>query len=119
MCVGSYTTAHDLPADFELADAMGVSGDDELLIGGSGIIGPDGRWLSGPVGGRETIVYAELDMARIAEEQQALDAAGHYNRPDVFSLTVDERPRRQVEWLRGAEDAEVGAPAALERADAP
>jgi nitrilase len=119
LCVGSYTTARDLPADFELADAMGVSDDDELLIGGSGIIGPDGRWLSGPVGGRETIVYAELDMARIAEEQQALDAAGHYNRPDVFSLTVDERPRRQVEWLRGAEDAEVGAPAALERADAP
>jgi len=119
LCVGSYTTARDLPADFELADAMGVSGDDELLIGGSGIIGPDGRWLSGPVGGRETIVYAELDMARIAEEQQALDAAGHYNRPDVFSLTVDERPRRQVEWLRGAEDAEAGAPAGLERADAP
>jgi nitrilase len=119
LCVASYTTARDLPADFELADAMGVSGDDELLIGGSGIIGPDGRWLSGPVGGRETIVYAELDMARIAEEQQALDAAGHYNRPDVFSLTVDERPRRQVEWLRGAEDAEIGAPADLERADAP
>jgi nitrilase len=119
LCVGSYTTARDLPADFELADAMGVSGEDELLIGGSGIIGPDGRWLSGPVGGRETIVYAELDMARIAEEQQALDAAGHYNRPDVFSLTVDERPRRQVEWLRAADDAEVRAPAGLERADAP
>jgi nitrilase len=119
LCVGSYTTARDLPADFELADAMGLSGDDELLIGGSGIIGPDGRWLSGPVGGRETIVYAELDMARIAEEQQALDAAGHYNRPDVFSLTVDERPRRQVEWLRAADEAEVGAPAGLERADAP
>jgi nitrilase len=119
LCVGSYTTARDLPADFELADGMGVSGDDELLIGGSGIIGPDGRWLSGPVGGRETIVYAELDMARIAEEQQALDAAGPYNRPHVFSLTVDERPRRQVEWLRGAEDAELGVRSGLGQADAP
>jgi predicted amidohydrolase len=117
LCVGSFTTARDLPDDFELAEAMGVSGDDELLVGGSGIVGPDGSWLSAPVEGREAIVYAKLDMARIAEEQQALDAAGHYNRPDVFSLTVDERPRRQVEWLRGV-DAVQGAPADLERADA-
>jgi nitrilase len=118
LCVGSYTTARDLPADFELIDAMGVSGDDELLVGGSGVVGPDGSWLAGPEVGRETIVYAELDMARIAEEQQALDAAGHYNRPDVFSLTVDERPRRQVEWLRTAADAAVSVPAGLEPADA-
>jgi len=118
LCVGSYTTARDLPDDFELVDAMGVSGDDELLIGGSGVIGPDGRWLSGPVAGRETIVYAELDMARIAEEQQALDAAGHYNRPDVFGLTVDERPQRQVGWLRAGDVGELDVPTGLERADA-
>jgi len=118
LCVGSYTTARDIPDDFELVDSMGVSGDDELLVGGSGVIGPDGRWLSGPAGALETIVYAELDMARIAEEQQALDAAGHYNRPDVFSLTVDERPQRQVEWLRAGDEAELDVPAGLERADA-
>jgi predicted amidohydrolase len=100
LCVGSYSTARDLPDDFELADAMGVSGDDTLCLGGSGIIGPDGRWVAGPVDGREAIVYAELDLARIAEEQQALDTAGHYNRPDVFRLAVDERPQAAVEWLR-------------------
>jgi nitrilase len=100
LCVGGYSRASDLPADFELLEAMGVSGEDELLLGGSGIIGPDGTWLAGPVDGRETIVYAELDLDRIAEEQQALDAAGHYNRPDVFRLTVDERPQPAVEWLR-------------------
>ena len=117
VCVGSYTLAQDLPDDFELTDAMGVSDDEPLLTGGSGIIGPDGSWLSGPVDGREEIVYAELDMGRIAEEQQALDAAGHYNRPDVFSLTVDERPRRQVEWLRAAEEASSSV-VGLEPADA-
>ena len=116
LCVGSYATARDLPADFELAEAMGVSGDDELLIGGSGLIGPDGAWVAGPVGGGEAIVYGEIDLGRIAEEQQALDVAGHYNRPDVFRLTVDERPQRHVDWLR-ADGRPEPTPAELERAE--
>ena len=79
-----------------------------LLPGGSGIIGPDGEWIAGPAGDEETIVYGEMDIARIGEEFQALDTAGHYNRPDVFQLTVDARPREQVVWLDGerAEAAE-------------
>jgi nitrilase len=119
LCVGSYATARDLPADFELAQAMGLTGDDELLVGGSGIIGPDGSWIAEPVSGREAIVYGEIDLGRIAEEQQALDAAGHYNRPDVFSLTVDERPRRQVNWVRADGQAHAPERVELERAETP
>lgn len=117
LCVGSYTTGRDLPADFELTEAMGSVGDDELLTGGSGIIGPDGSWIAEPVIGREAVVYAEIDLGRIAEEQQALDAAGHYNRPDVFSLTVDERPRRQVNWVRADGKTDAATPVELERAE--
>ena len=118
ICVGSYMTTADLPADFELAEAMGAMGEfggeaSELLPGGSGIIGPDGTWVAGPVSGREEIVYGEIDLGRIAEEQQALDSAGHYNRPDVFSLTVDERPRRQVSWIRADVPPELRAGDAL------
>jgi predicted amidohydrolase len=106
ICAASYLRAGDVPADFELADALeagieveaGADGDD-IMPGGSGIIGPDGTWLAGPVFGREEIVTAEVDLDRIAEEHQALDAAGHYNRPDVFRLTVDERPHDHVTWL--------------------
>ena len=123
LCVGSYMTTADLPDDFELLEAMATTGEvggeaAELLTGGSGIIGPDGSWIAAPVEGREEIIYGEIDLARIAEEQQALDAAGHYNRPDVFSLTVDERPRRQVSWLREDGHAGVEAPPARERAEA-
>jgi nitrilase len=110
LCVGSYMTTADLPADFELAEAMGASGGGgvaELIPGGSGIIGPDGTWIAGPVVGEETILYGEIDLGRIAEEQQALDTAGHYNRPDVFSLTVDERSRPQVSWIRAAASVDV------------
>ena len=46
----------DLPDDFELVDAMATTGEAgggaaELLIGGSGIIGPDGSWVAEPVEG--------------------------------------------------------------------
>ena len=80
----------------------------EILPGGSGIIGPDGSWIAGPVYGREEIVYGEIDLGRIAEEHQALDVVGHYNRPDIFELTVDERPRRQVSWIRSGRRAAGG-----------
>ena len=118
ICVGSYMRTSDLPADFELAEVMGAAGEfggeaADLLPGGSGIIGPDGAWIAGPVAGREEIVYGEIDLGRIAEEQQALDSAGHYNRPDIFSLTVDERPKRQVRWIRAAAAAELRAGDAL------
>ena len=119
LCVGSYATARDLPADFELGQAMGLAEDDELLVGGSGIIGPDGSWVAEPVNGRKAIVYGEIDLGRIAEEQQALDAAGHYNRPDVFSLTVDERPRRQVNWVRADGQAHAPERVELERVETP
>jgi nitrilase len=104
ICVGSYMTTEHLPEDFELPAAMGAAGDfggsaSEILPGGSGIIGPDGAWIAGPVSGREEIVYGEVDLGRIAEEHQALDVVGHYNRPDIFQLTVDERPRYPVSWL--------------------
>ncbi len=105
VCAGSYLTVDDLPADFPLREAVGANGDfgqaqGIILPGGSGLIGPDGAWVAGPVAGEETIVYGPIDLDRIAEEQQALDTAGHYNRPDVFQLSVDETPRRQVQWLR-------------------
>ena len=109
ICVGSYETTAHVPADFELADSLGADSSGEILEGGSGIIGPDGAWVAGPVFGREEIVYADADLDRIAEEQQAFDAVGHYNRPDVFELTVDERPREQIRFVR-PEAEETPAP---------
>lgn len=99
-----WVTRADIPAEFELADAIdeafGLSpADDVVNSGGSGIAGPDGRWVAGPVYGRPDIVCATIDLARIAEEQQVLDTAGHYNRPDVFRLNIDTRPRPAVRWL--------------------
>jgi nitrilase len=109
ICAGCFLDLSDVPKDFELSAALrglaaSEGGDSVVLAGGSGIIGPDSHWVAGPVSGREAIVYGAIDLERIAEEQMALDAAGHYNRPDVFELTVDERPREQVVWRRHPRD---------------
>ena len=109
VCAGTYLTAAMVPEELRDAAAGGAVGDDAdvMLPGGSGIIGPDGRWIAGPAGNEETIVYGDLELSRIAEEHAALDAAGHYNRQDIFQLTVDRRPRRQIAWV---EDRAVAAP---------
>jgi nitrilase len=72
--------------------------DAELLYdGGSCIAGPDGSWIVEPVTGREDLVIADLDPARVAGERQNFDPAGHYARPDVLRLIVDRRRHTGVE----------------------
>ncbi len=121
ICASTYLTADMIPADFEGAGAMGALEDfagveGVLLPGGSGIIGPDSNWIAGPAGNEETIVYGDMDLDLIGGELQALDAAGHYNRPDVFQLTVDRRPRTQISFIDG--DGDQARPAAGGRVSA-
>ena len=81
-----FQRAASYPDDFPLREEL--EGRDVLGRGGSAILGPDGAYLAGPLYDEEGILYAELDPARLAEERQRFDPAGHYHRPDVFRLTV-------------------------------
>lgn len=67
-----------------------------MCRGGSVIIGPLGDILAGPAFGQETILHAEIDLDAIVRARLDFDVVGHYARPDVFRLTVDETPRRTV-----------------------
>ena len=40
---------------------------------------------------KETIIYAELDMNLLAACKMEHDAIGHYARPDVLELKVNEK----------------------------
>ena len=54
-------------------------------------------WLRpGPAFGEETVLRSDLDLDRIAEAKYDFDVVGHYARPDVFTLSVDERFRPPV-----------------------
>jgi nitrilase len=83
-----FQRASGYPDDFPLRHML--DGVDVIGRGGSAILGPDGSYLAGPLYDEEGILYAELDPARLHEERQRFDAAGHYHRPDVLGLTVRE-----------------------------
>jgi nitrilase len=82
------------PDDYECA--LGDAPDTVLLRGGSMIVGPLGEVLAGPSYAAETILYADIDLAQVVRGKYDFDVAGHYARPDIFSLAVDERPRIPV-----------------------
>lgn len=81
--------------------ALGVDAphwDPELpLIGGNSmIVGPLGDVLAGPLKHETGLLVAQIDTAELTRARYDFDVVGHYARPDVFSLTVDERPRQSV-----------------------
>ncbi len=63
---------------------------------GSAIIGPLGESLGGPYFHGETIMTADLDRNEIGRGKYDFDVVGHYRRPDIFRLTVNEEPSSPV-----------------------
>ncbi len=87
-----YVTKSMYPADLEgvedLADAP-----EEVCRGGSAILSPLGQYLAGPLYGAEGILYADLTHAALLGAKFDFDVIGHYARPDVFRLSVNEEPQ--------------------------
>ncbi len=67
-----------------------------MCRGGSAIISPLGKVLAGPLYDQEGILFAELDLGAIARSKFDFDVVGHYARPDVFQLIVNEKPSSSV-----------------------
>lgn len=66
---------------------------DEITRGGSCIVNPLGEFVVEPVFGKEEIIYATLDLDDITRGHFDFDVVGHYNRKDIFQLTVNEEPQ--------------------------
>ncbi|MDR7521953.1 MAG: carbon-nitrogen hydrolase family protein [Armatimonadota bacterium] len=91
-----YVTREMYPADFEVLDEL-ADAPDVLSRGGSAIVGPLGDYLAGPLFDQEGILAADLDLAQVAQGRFDFDVAGHYARPDVFRLVVNEQATPPVE----------------------
>jgi nitrilase len=88
----------DFPADYH--SVFGDDLDAVVCRGGSCIVDPFGNFLAGPNMEGEAILVAEIDLGQIVRGKYDFDVVGHYSRPDIFQLHVDERPKRSVTTTR-------------------
>jgi nitrilase len=81
---------------------------DPASLGGSCIISASGQIVAGPLGDEEDILVADLDLDEIIAKKTIHDYAGHYNRADVFTLSVAEPPPAifDAPWMRSGAAAE-------------
>jgi aliphatic nitrilase len=88
----------------QLAASVGES---ELQTGGgtSSVIAPSGDYLAGPMYEGEGIVSAQVDMGDYVRSHSRHDVTGHYNRFDIFTLTVDRSSDNPIQF-RGGKQSE-------------
>ncbi|WP_336369428.1 carbon-nitrogen hydrolase family protein [Rahnella perminowiae] len=67
-----------------------------LIQGNSVIVGPMGDVLAGPLKNETGLITAHIDLSELTKARYDFDVVGHYSRPDVFSLSVDEKPKASV-----------------------
>ena len=91
-----YVTKEMYPSDLQGHPELAAL-PDPLCRGGSAIISPLGEPLAGPLYDREGILYAELDLAELIRSKVDFDVTGHYARPDIFQLLVNEQPMLPVQ----------------------
>jgi predicted amidohydrolase len=100
---GGLLREEDMPSDIR-EYAMEIGGRSRQLLmpcdGDSGIIGPDGNFLAGPLLNEETILTARANTGTVMLQKMIADHAGHYSRPDVFDFRVNTTPMRAVRFSR-------------------
>ena len=106
-----FNRRRDFPADYR--SIYGDDPDTVIARGGSCIVDPFGNFLAGPNTEGEAILLADIDRAQIIRGKYDLDVVGHYARPDIFQLHVDEAPKRPVTVHAGEALTEKAPPAGV------
>jgi nitrilase len=98
--LGSGCALHtrDIPDSFPSVDTVFPAPKQWLNPGDSVIVAPTGEIVGGPLHEAYDILYADIDAHESSSLHRTLDVAGHYGRPDIFTLTVDRSPRDPISF---------------------
>jgi nitrilase len=86
----------DLPDDFPDKQSLYPDPDEWINGGDSLVVAPGGKIVAGPINNKHGILLAEMDLQQVAKSKRVLDVAGHYSRPDVFTLHVNKQPQSPI-----------------------
>ncbi|MEJ2553857.1 MAG: carbon-nitrogen hydrolase family protein [Gammaproteobacteria bacterium] len=95
---GNLIKGGDIPTDFPDKDRLYPDCEEWVNDGDSVVIAPGGEIIAGPLRRQEGMLFAEIDATRAATAKRALDVAGHYSRPDIFSLHINARPQSPLQF---------------------
>lgn len=95
---GNLIRGSDFPADLPGLSDLYPDPEEWVNPGDSVIIAPGGEIVAGPLNREAGCLLHELDLDRTVSAKRALDVAGHYSRPDIFSLHVNNEPQPQVNF---------------------
>lgn len=90
--------ARHVPDAFPGKAELYLNADEWINAGDSVIVAPGGDIVAGPLHQELGILYAELDLGRVGVARRSLDVVGHYSRPDIFRLHVNDEPLKPVEF---------------------
>jgi len=87
----------DIPEDFPQRNYLYPDQDEWINPGDSVVIAPGGEIVAGPVNKNKEILFADIDLDRVTAARRTFDVAGHYSRPDIFSLHVNAQPQSTIQ----------------------
>ena len=86
---GNLLKGSDFPDDFPDKERLYPDPDEWVNPGDSVVVAPGGGIVAGPLRQKAGILYQDIDCERVGVARRAFDVAGHYARPDVFTLHVN------------------------------
>ncbi len=86
---GNLLKGSDFPDDFPERERLYPDPDEWVNPGDSVVVAPGGEIAAGPLRQEAGILYHDVDPLRVGTARRAFDVAGHYARPDVFTLHVN------------------------------
>ncbi len=93
---GNLMKGSDFPDDFPEKSTLYPDPDEWVNPGDSIVIAPGGEIIAGPMRKEAGILYCDIDREKVSVAKRTLDVAGHYSRPDIFTLSVNTQHQSPV-----------------------